>query len=261
MARQTWVNAAVGEMSAWQTPPKNLFIDTRQVDVWRVDLDRLSTHLDHYYQTLSVDEAARSQRFHFVRDRDQFVIARGVLRTILGLYLMVQPERLTFNYSMYGKPSLGGEWQGCGLNFNISHSHGLALVAIMRGAPVGVDVEWMRADLADEQIARRFFSSYEVEALQAQPQPDRTEAFFNCWTRKEAYIKGRGEGLSLPLNQFDVTLSLGQPACLIATRPDPYEKELWSLFHLEPGPGYVGALAVAAHSLHLRQWDWNQRVQ
>lgn len=248
-------------MDAWQSPPAELLLGGNQVDVWRIDLERLSSQLDRYYQTLSPDEIARANRFHFVHDRDHFILARGGLRSILSLYLLTQPERLRFQYSMYGKPSLAGEWQGSGLNFNVSHSRGLALVAIMRGAQVGVDVEWMREDLADEQIARRFFSTYEVEVLLSQPLPTRIEAFFTCWTRKEAYIKGKGEGLSLPLHQFDVSITPGEPARLIATRPDIHEKDNWSLFHIDPGPGYVGALAVAARSLHLRQWDWNQLVK
>ena len=240
----------------WTEPPAEISLGAAQVDVWRIDLEGASAACNDCFRTLSPDEVQRAQRFHFTRDRNHYVMARGALRAILGKYLSVSPAELSFNYSTYGKPGLAEYWQPSGLQFNVSHSHELALVAVMREAPVGVDLEWLRVDLAGEQIARRFFSPDEVKRLQSQPAEERTRAFFTCWTRKEAYIKGRGEGLSLPLDQFDVSFTPGQPAQLLATRPDAHEAQRWSLIHLDPGQGYVGALAAAAHSLHLRQWDW-----
>lgn len=244
----------------WQDPPNELIIGVDQVDVWRINLQLPAEGLELLSRTLSPDEIDRSVRFHFQKDREQFIAARGGLRDILSRYLTVSPAQLQFNYSPYGKPALGGESVTSGLSFNLSHSHQLALVAVTRGCAVGVDLEWMRSELADEQIARRFFSKVEVQSLLEQPLLLQKEAFFTCWTRKEAYIKARGEGLSLPLDQFDVALIPGEPARLLATRPDPHEAERWSLFHLAPGPGYVAALAVAAQSLHLKYWQWNKRA-
>jgi 4'-phosphopantetheinyl transferase len=132
----------------------------------------------------------------------------------------------------------------------------LALYALTRGRALGVDVEYVRDDLAGQEIAERFFSRQEVRALSALPADARTRAFFNCWTRKEAYIKARGEGLSLPLDQFDVSLTPGEPAALLGTRPDPQEAARWLLRELAPARGYVAALAVEGRGWRLRQWRW-----
>jgi 4'-phosphopantetheinyl transferase len=121
---------------------------------------------------------------------------------------------------------------------------------------VGIDLEYIRSDLAVEQIAERFFSRREIATLRALPIDLRTYAFFLCWTRKEAYIKARGEGLSLPLDQFDVSLIPGEPAALLNTQRDLYEVSRWSLQELTPAPGYAAALAVEGHGWHLACWQW-----
>jgi len=210
-------------------------------------------------RTLTLDERARARRFRFPRDRDRFIVARGVLRAILGRYLGVDPGRLRFRYSPYGKPALAGPFEDEGIRFNLAHSQGIALYAVSRGREVGIDVEYVRADLADERIAERFFSPREVATLRAVPAEQRREAFFHCWTRKEAYVKARGEGLSLPLDQFDVSLAPGEPAALLSTPGDPPEVTRWSLQALNPGPGYVAALAVEGNGWRLRCWQWTDR--
>lgn len=225
--------------------------------VWRFPLDLPPQRLAILQRWLSPDEVARSERFHFQRDRDHFLAARGSLREILARYCKVEPGRLLYTYGPYGKPELFGEPCGSGVSFNLSHAHELGLLAVAGGPPVGVDIEYIRADLAGEEIARRFFSTREVESLFGLPEALRVEAFFTCWTRKEAFIKAIGEGLSLPLERFDVTLAPGEPAALLATRPDPQEAARWSLHHLEPGAGYVGALAVAGRIEWVRCWSWN----
>ena len=170
------------------------------------------SRLPNLKQVLSADEHARAERFYFQKDRERFMVARGLLRTVLGRYLNQEPSQLRFCYSPYGKPALATGSGRNTLRFNVSHSHGLALYAITCGRELGVDVELIRPELPDEEIAERFFSFQEVSGLRALPPNMRLEAFFNCWTLKEAYIKARGEGLSLPLDQFDVALVPGEAA-------------------------------------------------
>jgi 4'-phosphopantetheinyl transferase len=175
-----------------------------------------------------------------------------VLRAILGGYLNQGPECLSFCYNSQGKPALDGD----AIRFNVSHSHGVALYAVTRGREVGIDIEHIRFDLAVAEIAERFFSRREVVMLRALPAEVQRQAFFLCWTRKEAYIKARGEGLSLPLDQFDVSLAPGEPAAVLGTQRDPSEASRWSLQELTPAPGYVAALAVEGHGWRLTCWQW-----
>jgi 4'-phosphopantetheinyl transferase len=121
---------------------------------------------------------------------------------------------------------------------------------------VGIDLEYIRSDLQVEQLAERFFSRREIATLRTLPPEVQRQAFFLCWTRKEAYLKARGEGLSLPLDQFDVSLIPGEPAALLSTQRDPYEVSRWSLQELTPAPGYAAALAVEGHGWGLACWQW-----
>jgi 4'-phosphopantetheinyl transferase len=240
----------------WQDPPQRLVLESGEVHVWRIALDRPVEGLAGLQQTLSPDELERAGRFYFQRDRDHFIAGRGCLRQILGGYLDAAPGGLSFSYSSFGKPSLSGDFARGGLRFNLSHSGGLGLVAVTDLGEVGVDIECIRPELAGEDIARHYFSPSEVAALFGLPPESRIEAFFTCWTRKEAYIKARGEGLSLPLEQFDVTLAPGEPARLLATRPDPSEAQRWTLHALEPGNGYLAAMAVEAQGCKLCCWEF-----
>ncbi|HEX9921799.1 MAG TPA: 4'-phosphopantetheinyl transferase superfamily protein, partial [Anaerolineae bacterium] len=162
-------------------------------------------------------------------------------------------------YSPTGKPSLATSSQHDqpDLRFNLSHSHELALYAVTYGRDVGVDLEHVSRKIEAMQIADRFFSPSEVSVLRSLPGHLQRDAFFNCWTRKEAFIKAKGDGLSLPLDQFDVSLRPGEPAVLLSTHFDPQETGQWSLQALSPGPGYVGALALAGHGWQLRCWQWS----
>jgi 4'-phosphopantetheinyl transferase len=240
----------------WNVPPAMSTLSSHDVHVWRTALELSARHVQRLRQVLAADETARAERFYFEKDRRHFIVARGVIRMILGRYLGLDPARIEFSYSSYGKPALatapGKDW----LRFNVSHSHELALFAVTRGREVGIDVERMRADVAGETIAERYFSPREVAVLRALPAHLRCEAFFACWTRKEAYIKARGEGLSFPLDRFDVSLAPGEPAALLRTLGDPHEASRWSLRALAPGVGYAAALAVEGHDWQLTCWQW-----
>jgi len=154
---------------------------------------------------------------------------------------------------------MGAEDMGArSLRFNLSHSHGLALVAVTRGREIGVDIEWVRPGMSDERIAERFFSTGEVRALRKLPERLQDEAFFNCWTRKEAYIKAKGEGLSMPLSDFEVSLRPEESAALLSTKRDPQEASRWLICELFPAPGFVAALVVETGDWKLRCLQWSE---
>lgn len=239
----------------WLVPEQRILLPKDEVHVWRVMLDQPKERTQHLYSVLAPEEKERAARFHFQKDRDHFVAAHGMVRTILATYLGLQPRDLHFSRASYGKPYLS-ENTRAGLRFNLSHSNALALVAVSREREIGVDVEWIRRDVAEEKIAERFFSLREVATLRSLPPEQQPEAFFNCWTRKEAYIKARGEGLSLPLDTFDVSLAPGEPAALLENRIDAGEMSRWRLVELAPGAGFKAALVVEGQDCQLRCWQW-----
>jgi 4'-phosphopantetheinyl transferase len=243
-------------ITSWLSPPEAPVLVRDEVHVWRASLDQPPSQIEKARCSLAADEEARAARFHFEKDRAHYIVARGVLRDILGCYLNRASECLSFRYGPHGKPALAGYSDGERIRFSVSHSHGMALYAVARGREVGIDLERIRRDLAAGEIAERFFSRWEVATLRALPTELQRQAFFLCWTRKEAYIKARGEGLSLPLDQFDVSLAPGEPAAILGTRPDPAEASRWSLQELCPAHGYVAALAVEAHGWRLRCLRW-----
>jgi 4'-phosphopantetheinyl transferase len=218
-----------------------------EVVVWAASLDLETARLDTLRSSLSVDELERAARFRFARDRDRFVAGRGFLRTILADYSGERADALRFSYGPYGKPRL----TDCqGVQFNVSHSEDRMLVAVSADRDVGVDVEVLNSKHADELVAERFFSSQEVQDLRSLPSAEWSRAFLTCWTRKEAFIKARGEGLSLPLQDFDVTLAPGVSPALVRTAWSKTEPAEWLLFDISKDcTGCVAALAVrAAHA-------------
>jgi 4'-phosphopantetheinyl transferase len=181
------------------------------------------------------------------------------LRIILAGYLATDASSLSFSYSKNEKPALGPAHAGSDLTFNVSHSGGIALFAFTRQREIGVDVEQVRGDFDVEAIARRFFSAHEQKQLADLQNEKKFEAFFRCWTRKEAYIKATGEGLSLPLHQFDVSILPDASEALLSTRPDNSVAALWSLREIPAGPGYVAALCVSGHAWRLKDWSGSAR--
>ncbi len=235
---------------AWSTPPESLLIQKGEVHVWRVELEQPDDKVEKFRSTLDPDELYRASRFHFERHRKAFVVGRGFLRYVLARYLGTKPETLRFSYGAYGKPALDGEHRSSRLRFNMSHSHGLGLYAIAEDNEVGVDVEHIRSDFASEDIARRFFSRFEVDAFNAVPKEEQVAAFFRCWARKEAFIKATGKGLSQSLDGFDVTLAPGVPAALL--RVDKEDASRWCLYNIDVGGDYAGALAVEGSVSNVR---------
>jgi 4'-phosphopantetheinyl transferase len=214
------------------------------VHVWTIALLASPQAGISFRPILGVEERDRAARFHRAADRDRYEAAHGGLRLILAGYLSADPAGLRFTLARHGKPALVREAGWPDLRFNLSHSGDLAAVAVAVGREVGMDVERIEPGRAGMDIALRFFSRREVAALRQLAESDRSRGFFACWTRKEAYIKGRGEGLSLPLDGFDVSLAPGEPAALLCSRIDPDDTGRWSLHEVAVGEGYEAALAV-----------------
>jgi 4'-phosphopantetheinyl transferase len=215
-----------------------------EIHVWKQDLSLPSAQVEFFRGLLSPDELERLGRFRFDTNRTEYAVSRGTLRALLGAYLGLSPRELHFAYSEYGRPSLAARLSPGLLSFNISHSGEVVLLAFARVRRIGIDVERIRRDFSTSEIAERFFSPAERAALGQLPADDRHNAFFRCWTRKEAFIKALGEGLSHPLDQFDVSLSPGLPAALLATRPVADEARRWSLWDIHVPSCYAGALAA-----------------
>jgi 4'-phosphopantetheinyl transferase len=241
----------------WTKPAQLPELSHDRVDVWRTGTEQPTARVESLYETLAPEERQRADRFYFDKDRRRFTVARGVLRKLLGGYLHVAPESVTFEYSEYGKPSLVTSTNPRDVRLNVSHSNECALFAFTLGREVGVDVEYIRTNLDVEALARHSFSPAEVSVLCSLPVSQRREAFFNCWTRKEAFIKAHGEGLSLGLNRFDVTLAPGEPAALRRFEVNPAEVSLWKMSILEAEHGYKSALAVEGHDWELRCWQYS----
>ena len=221
-----------------------------EIHLWSAPLDLAEPIVHALAEVLAADERHRAARFVFPRDRGRFVAGRGFLRHLLGAYLGEDPSELRIEQAPGGKPALAAGHRD--LRFNLSHAEGLAVCALVEGEDVGADVE-KRRPLADALlIAQSFFSPSENEELCGLPEWGRLHAFWDCWTRKEAFLKATGEGLGRPLDSFDVSLRPGEAARLRRVQDDPEGPSRWSLLTLEPEPGYVAAVAVRGSGWQLR---------
>ena len=241
----------------WTPGPERPRLAPGEVHVWRASLALGRDELARLHQVLSDDERIRAARFRFEVHRDRFVAGRGIQRLLLARYLDVGPAAIRYRLAAHGKPSLDGPGAESGIRFNVSNAEDGLLVAVTPGREVGVDLEPLHRVVDRDAVARRFFSVPENQVYDTIPEEERDAAFFTCWTRKEAYIKAVGEGLSMPLDCFDVTLRPGEPARLLATRGDPAQAERWSIRELDPGPGWLGAIVVEGPPFELRLFDWD----
>jgi 4'-phosphopantetheinyl transferase len=221
-----------------------------EVHVWCATLGRPPDEIAELASLLSPDEQERAARYRVAQARDEFQVSRALLRVLLGRYLNRGPSRLEFRPGPQGKPALAG---AAPLSFNVSHSSGAALIAVRAGGEVGVDLEQVRPFENDLGLAERFFCAAESAALQALGD-DRREAFFHVWTRKEAYLKAGGLGLSGGLERVEVSVPPDDPARVLRIDGSEDAARRWSLRALAPLPGYVGALALEGHDYRLRCW-------
>ena len=242
-----------GEVS-WNRPTDFPAIGPEEVHLWLADLRCLHPEHDRLGATLDESERRRADRFRSPADRTRWVLSRGLLRALLARYLDRPAEAIRFERSSHGKPLLPEESGEGSLQFNLSHSEDVALLAVCRRRRVGVDVEAIRAARATREIAERFFAREELQALATLPSEEWTEAFFACWTRKEAYLKARGVGLSAPLSSFAVSVSPGEAPVLRRSELGDAEVARWSFANVSPRPGFAAALAVEGRTLRLERW-------
>ena len=223
-------------------PDSRFHLPPGDVHVWYAALEN-ELNAERLQSLLSPDELQRANRFRFGEHRRRFVIARGCLRRLLEEYLQTDARDIVFTYAVEGKPSLDVRHR-TDLRFNISHSGEIAAYGFTLGRNIGIDVELMSRDVDVDEIPKRFFSCAEQQWMSTLQGEEKVQGFFNCWTRKEAYVKAVGAGLSLPLRDFDVSLLPAEPARLVATRPDVTIAHRWQMASLNFGSGYAGAVIV-----------------
>ena len=238
-------------MTIWPAAPANLPSLDRTVHVWAVRLDDASVDLDGGRELLSPDERDRAARFHFERDRRRYLIAHIALHKILGRYLQIDPGTLYFELGSNGKPKLPAALAASGVDFNLSHSHEMALLAVNRIGELGVDIEYVKPDFKFQEIAERFFTAKEVADLRGLPTDLQRQAFFKCWTSKEAFLKAKGTGLSGKLDEVNIEhVNAGQ------VRIDA-EVPGWHLAELTPGSGYEAALVTQEEPAAIPCYLWH----
>lgn len=232
------ISAAAGPgSSAGLAPP-----GSHQVHLWSAGLDGPpTTELGSAWAVLADDETDRARRFRFDRDRRRYVVGRAWLRRTLGRYVGVDADRVRFEYLEHGKPVLAGG----SLRFNLAHSEGRAALAVTSSAEVGVDLEALRPGFAEDRIAERFFAPAEVAHLRGLPVGEQRVAFFECWTRKEAFLKAHGGGLSVPLDAFVVRFAMAKPAALLRSDLTASDVDHWALKDVSSWfPGCIACVAV-----------------
>ena len=240
--------------SPWPIPPGQPKLAPGVVDVWCLPLDLPADRIEELLASLADDERERAARYQFDRHRRRFVACRGQVRGILAGYVNDRPAALRFQSGPRGKPALGAPWSDSSIHFNASNSEEVGLLAVALDRELGVDVELVREPRDFEGLAAQFFARGEVEQLRLLPENRRIEAFFNCWTRKEAVLKAVGTGLAFPLDKVVVTLAPGEPAGVVVYDNDPATASQWWLASLDPLPGYVGALAARGSPLEVHCW-------
>jgi 4'-phosphopantetheinyl transferase len=233
-----------------------LQLPTSELHVWSIPLDLPESEVSESSQVLSEDELSRAARFRFVLHRRRYIAGRAALRSILAAYVGKRASDLKFLYGQQGKPHLA--LPDGGVQFNFSNSEGHAICAVMRDTEIGADLEMVRALSDYESIAKQFFSPGEADALLSLPPASRQEAFVNCWTRKEAFLKAMGSGLALPLDSFEVSLKPGDPARLLSVGGNSAEASGWTLISLSPLSNFVASIAVRSQPRLIRTWTYQK---
>jgi 4'-phosphopantetheinyl transferase len=240
----------------WQTPAHNLVLGKDEIHIWRVHLDLPVEQIAQLSQILSEDEQARAERFRLPQHRQRFIAARGMLRQLLGAYLALPGDRLSFEYSSRGKPSLAPSMGGANLEFNLSHSQDLAVYGFTLARRIGIDLEYLRSATDVGAIASRFFAAQESEIINNLVGEKQQQAFFQIWTAKEAYLKATGEGLAGSLAAVEISWSDERPICLLSLPDNPVAD--WFLHDFIPATDYVATLAVEGltEANKIEFWSW-----
>ena len=233
------------------SPPQPL-TDT-DLHVWYASLKRPQPELDRLFVLLSPDEKERADRFHFERDRNRFIAGRGLLRTLLGDYLEMDASQIQFVYGASGKPALNPAFHEKALEFNVSHSNDLVAYIFHPSSRVGIDLEYIRPMPDMDDFARQFFSPRESAFINSLDQ--KQDAFFKIWTCKEAFFKASGEGLTVPLDQVEITLTTEGSARLVSVDGINEEAVPWHLETFRPAENYQLSLAVERHNVQITIQD------
>jgi 4'-phosphopantetheinyl transferase len=243
------VKSEIQSDAKWLAPPENLPPLANRVHAWlvRLDNERFCTACGD--SLLGADEKDRASRFKFQRDRTRYIVSHAALRSILAAYLSVAAEELQFSLGAHGKPRLVSIQAKGIIQFNLSHSNNLALIVVAQGE-IGVDVEWMKEDFPVMEVAQRFFTVKEIAALAALPIRLQSEAFYKCWTSKEAFLKAKGTGLSGELDEVEIVLTPENRVRIRGTVSN------WSLYELNPSDGYAGALVVEGLGHEIKRYRW-----
>jgi 4'-phosphopantetheinyl transferase len=244
-------------VSDWLDPPTGLTLSRSEIHLWRAPLDLAQSRAVVLQAILNAEEQARASRFRFDRPRCDFIIARSVLRIILSRYLDIDPRHLEFQYGAHGKPELAVPQQKW-LQFSLAHSGGWVLYGMACERPIGIDLEEIRPVASLEKLVEQFFAPAEYAVFAGLPWQQKLSSFYSAWTRKEAYVKARGLGMSLPLNQYAVTVAPETVPALIIDEKGPVSEDLWSFLDVEVAPGYAAALAVRGSMEYVSQWHWHE---
>ena len=244
----------------WKTPPSSVQLSPEAIHLWRVDLDSIAIANSPKETPLSNDEVARAARFHFERDRNRFAETRIALRKILSAYIPLKAHEIKFDYQQNGKPEISDS-QNCNcIRFNVSHSGNFAIIGVTLKCGIGVDVEKYRK-MEFLEIAQRYFSAREYSELQAIPAQDLQRYFFSCWTRKEALLKGLGEGIGNLLDQVSLSIGSGAPE-ITCFRGNPDVSRRWCLMDVNVDPDYAAAIAFEGKAVQVCHWLFEtQRVE
>ncbi len=236
----------------WQQTPESLNLSSDHIDVWLCHLKDLSSDINEFYNLLSDDERDRADKLKVEDKRRQYIITRGTLRRRLALLTNIDPEDFVFEYLKQGKPVLTNDPRCVDITLNVSHSNEFALIAISRKHHIGVDIEKINHDSDPNQLVTRFFSKAEQSEFRALPEAIRAKAFCACWTRKEAFIKAIGDGITYGLDTFDVTVD---PE---VQRPEinllKHSEETWSVINLPINDEYMACLASNGDNINVRYW-------
>lgn len=243
-------------MTLWKKPQSGLTLAEKEIHIWLAALDLPSRRVEGLQEKLSIDERMKADCFRFDQDRNRCIASFGILKDILSLYIGIDPASVQISYGSHGKPRLSDASGKDKLHFNLSHSEGSAVYVFARDYEVGVDIERIR-DLPEmNKIVEHFFSAREKIAFGELPSCVRREAFFRCWTRKEAVVKAIGEGLYQPFDKFDVAMTPSEQSVKLSVKGDPKMPSHWLIQDLKPAPGFAGAFAVEDRSWKVCCWRW-----
>ncbi len=235
---------------------KKMALNGKRIDVWRVKLNLDDFDMNVLKCILSDDEQNRANSYKFFQPRKLFILARVRLRQILSLYTDLLPERLVFSYSPQGKPNLVNSGGNGNITFNMSHSGEISVYAVSLNRNIGIDIEKPDKKVDFESLAKKYFSSGEYETIMELPEGEKQKAFYRCWTRKEAYIKGKGTGIAQLLDKVAVSCAPGEPAGLLSNRQEPEDVQKWSIEDLKEEAPYIGALAYEGKGAEIRYFTY-----